>query len=324
MKNIAHFDVLDWEKEILNNELQDHNNIYLNFENTKNSDLIHNSVEILSVFVHHKINGNILKKFPNLELIVTRSTGFDHINPDDDSAKAKKLTICNVPQYGTETVAEHAFALLLSLAKNISVLDSQTKKLDLTYHDRLGFDLKFKNFLVIGAGKIGINALEIAKGFEMKLFAYDVFQNQELANKIGFEYLELNEALTKADIISIHTPYNQHTKDLLNEQALTHIKKGAVIINTARGKLLKNKDLINMLDQKKIAGIGLDTIEDEELLFKGKANQEQINLINRENVIFTPHSAYYTKEAVTRILVTTAENIKKYLQNEIQNEINLV
>src|SRR3989344_8735101 len=154
--------------------------------------------EVISPFIYSKLDKEVLSKLTNLKMIATRSTGFDHI--DASQAKSKGIFICNVPFYGENTVAEHAFALILALSRKLFDSIERAKKGDFNLEGLRGFDLNDKTLGIIGLGHIGLHVARIAKGFEMKVLAYDPKEDKKLAKKIGFEYIGLEDLLAKSDI----------------------------------------------------------------------------------------------------------------------------
>ncbi len=291
--------------------------------------------EIVSVFINSEINKNIIEALPNLKFISTRSTGFDHI--DVAYCKIKNIQVSNVPAYGSETVAEFAFALILSLSRKIFNACRQLKEDgDFSIFQLQGFDLNGKTIGVIGTGKIGKNAIRIAKGFNMNVVAYDAYPDNTYALGNGFIYASLPELLAQSDIVTIHAPYNEGTHHLINKDNIKLFKKGALLINTARGEIVDTEALLFGLKEKIIAGAGLDVLEGERILKEekellGSEHADHIKdfkilvedraLIDMPNVIVTPHIAFYSKEAEASILKTTAENIKGFI---VGNLVNLV
>ena len=275
----------------------------------------------------------VINSLVSLKYITTRSTGFDHI--DLKTCKRKNILVSNVPTYGENTVAEHTFALILALSRKIHLSWERTQKGDFSLDNLRGFDLKGKTLGVVGTGNIGRRVIRIAQGFEMNILAFDIKPNQKFAKKIGFKYVPLGYLFKNSDIITLHAPYNKTTHHLINLKALRLFKKKCYLINTARGGLCDTTALLRGLKQKIFAGLGLDVLEEEyfireerELLntaFKKtcdlKTVLENHVLINQPNVIITPHNAFNSQAALTRILDTTIENIKAFTVNK---PINLV
>lgn len=287
-------------------------------------------IDTLCVFVSSTVDKAVMDQLPNLTHIATRSTGADHINVD--YAKENDIAVSNVPAYGEETVAEFTFALLLALARKIFDAYHQVREgRDYSYKHLKGFDLNGKTLGVVGTGKIGANVIEIASGFNMNVLAYDVAPNEALAGKYGFTYTEsLNDLLKSADIVTLHVPYNEHTRHLIGEKELELLKDGAYLINTSRGEVIDTKAMIQALEEGKLAGAALDVLEgehelkEEAELVMGNPQMDTVQrlleghvLIDMPNVIVTPHIGFYTKEAEERILQTTKENIA--VMNESSN-----
>jgi D-lactate dehydrogenase len=329
---IAFFEVQDWEEEYLKKKLGGH---ILKFSNGKLSletaQQIKDS-DAISVFIYSKIDEQTIREIPNLKLITTRSTGFDHINLE--VCKKQGITVCNVPSYGENTVAEHTFALILSLSRNICKSCIRRFEQDFSIDGLEGFDLKGKTIGVIGTGQIGLHVIRIAKGFGMNVVAYDVRQNKILSEVLGFEYVSLEDLLARSDVITLHVPYIKATHHLMNKDTFKLVKKGAILINTARGSIVDTEALIEALDQKILSGAGLDVFEGEEVIKEEKQllydpkNLEVLSslvkdhiLLSKDNVVFTPHIAFYSKEALEKILETTVENIAAFVSGKPQNVV---
>ena len=199
--------------------------------------------DIISVFINSEISKEIIDLLPNLKYLTTRSTGFDHI--DVECSKSKNIKISNVPSYGSRTVAEFAFALILDLSRKVSSANKHIREeANFSIAGFQGFDLFGKTLGVIGTGKIGKNVIKIAKGFGMEIVAFDLFPDQKFAEENSFKYLTLNEVLKNSDIVTLHTPYSKDTYHLINKNNIKFFKKGAYIINTARGEILDTEALI--------------------------------------------------------------------------------
>src|SRR3990167_3881885 len=275
MKKIAFFEVKAWEANFLSKSLKDYKNHF--YPTPLDSSLLQEikDVEILSTFIYSLINKTVLAKLPKLKLIVTRSTGFDHL--DIGECQKRKIQVTNIPYYGENTVAEHTFALILSLSRNIHKSYVRTTQNNFSIEGLEGFDLKNKTLGVVGAGHIGLHVIRVAKAFGMKVLATDSNQDNFLAEVLGFHYIPFEELLAKSDIISLHLPYSPETHHLLNKKAFNQIKKGAILINTSRGGIIDTDALINALDEKILAGAGLDVLEGEELI------KEEKQLLHQKN-----------------------------------------
>lgn len=290
--------------------------------------------EILAAFVETPITADILDALPNLKLIASMSTGYDHI--DVDAATKRGIIVCNVPTYGDVTVAEHAMALILSLTRKLFPSIKRVKEGKYDFHGLRGIDLEHKTLGVIGTGKIGRQLIKRAKAFDMNIVAYDAFPNVAAAQELGFTYTELPKLLEQSDIISLHAPLLPSTEHLINKENIKQIKKGAYLINTARGALVDPEALIVALQEGILAGAGLDVLEGEHLiqneehLISGDVSPQDLRLslinkmiIENPNVIVTPHNAFNSNEAIQRIIDTTLTNIKGFCAGKPENVIKL-
>ena len=330
---VAFFEIEPWEEKYLKSRLKGFNLMFFKGKlNPRNLKKISN-VNILSPFIYSTVDKKIIDSLGSLEYITTRSTGFDHI--DLKACKGKGVLVSNVPTYGENTVAEHTFALILSLSRKTNLAWERTRRGDFSLDGLRGFDLKGKTLGVVGAGSIGRYVIKIAKGFGMNILAFDIKKDKKFAEKIGFRYVSLNYLFRNSDITTFHIPYNRKTHHLVNLENLKLFKRESYLINTARGGICQTTALLKGLKEGIFAGLGLDVLEEEcfikeerELLtavFKRnchlKTALENHILINQPNVIITPHNAFNSAEALTRILETTVENIKSFARNR---PINLV
>ena len=332
---IHYFSGEKWEEEYVRAKMPNEDIIFHDGSLATNSDITDPDAEILCTFVESKIGEAELARFPSLKLIATRSTGFDHI--DLAAAKAHGIAVVNVPFYGENTVAEFAFALLLALSRRIVEADEHVRDTGRFSTDNLrGFDLSGKTIGVVGCGHIGMHAIRMANGFDMKVLGFDAHPDDALAQKFNFTYASLPDLLATSDIITIHVPYNEHTHHLINKENIGTIKKGAYLINTARGAVVETEALVDALKNGALAGAGLDVLEEEGdmsdetvLLTAPHPKEDELKivlenhyLINHPRVIVTPHNAFNTTEAVTRILDTTIENIKNFSAGKPTNVVD--
>lgn len=288
--------------------------------------------DIVSVFIYSNVSEAVLDKLPNVKLITTRSTGYDHI--DLRACATRGVTVCNVPRYGENTVAEHAFGLILALSRRLKRAMTRTNQLDFDLEGLKGFDLKDKTLGVVGAGAIGLHAIRIGRGFGMRVLAYDAYPQGILSEVLGFEYVPLETLLAESDVISLHVPLIESTHHLINMETIRLIKRGAVLINTARGAIVDTEALVVALDEGILSGAGLDVLEGEETIKeeaqlisaalpveKLRAIVRNYALLHRDNVIITPHVAFYSVEAENRIIDTTVDNIEAFLRGEPINTV---
>jgi len=333
---IVVFELEDWEREAFERLHEEHDVELLSEPLSRENAGKHADAEVISTFIYSRPSREVLEELPNLKLIATRSTGFDHI--DLDHCEQNDVAVCNVPTYGENTVAEHVFGLLLTLSHKLDQAIDRTRKGDFSPRGLQGFDLEGKTLGVIGTGNIGRHTIRIARGFGMAVLAQDVQPDEEAARELGFEYVELDELLHRADVISLHVPSTPQTRHLLSHEQFDQMKDGVVIINTSRGDVIDNQALVRGLAEGKVQGAGLDVLPEEpvireeaELLrsvYERKHNLDALLadhvLIRLRSVAVTPHSAFNTREAVSRILETTVANIESYLKGEGQNVVNEV
>lgn len=323
-----------WQKDFFVRKLSQHELTFLDDELTEENVSSYADTEILSVFVNDKVGESILSKLPNLTHIATRSTGYDHI--DLSATKNHNVSVSNVPFYGENTVAEHAMALLLALARKLPQSMARIEDGKFTYEGLQGWDLKDKTIGIVGGGHIGMNLARMAKGFSMNVIVYDLYPVESLAQEIGFTYVPFDDLLKTSDVISLHLPLNEHTNHIIGEEAIAKMKDGVVFINTARGGLVDTEALVQGFALGKISGAGLDVLESEDLLKDeiSVATQDEDKrlsgillldhiLMEMENVIVTPHNAFNSREAVERIMQTTVDNINSVEANSPQNLVTV-
>jgi D-lactate dehydrogenase len=289
--------------------------------------------EAISTFIYSRLDRNVLELLPTLKFIATRSTGFDHI--DADVCAARGIIVCNVPSYGENTVAEHVFALLLTISHRMREAAERARSGRFSPEGLQGFDLQGKLLGVVGVGAIGRHVVRIARGFGMRVIACDVKPDPGLARELGFAYASLEDLLSQADVISLNVPATPQTERLIDAAALARMKPDAVLVNTARGGIVDAIALVEALRSGRLAAAGLDVLPDEplireeaELLSSGFAGGQDLRgliadhvLLQMPNVVVTPHSAFYTREAVGRIIATTIENIEAYVAGQPINVV---
>ncbi len=322
---LAFFELEGWEPETLKKRFPTHELTFSPlpmdnyFESARDFDIV-------SVFVNSKVDKDALARFPNLKFLTARCTGYDHI--DLKACGERKIVVSYVPGYGDNTVAEFAFSLILALTRKIYLAIDQVKETgSFDFKNLRGTDLKGKTIGVIGTGRIGKEAVKIAKGFGMKVLGYDPMPNREFADELGFSYVPLEELLKNSDVITLHAPLNEGTKHIVNMSNIGLIKKGAYLVNTARGPLVETDALVYALQNGILAGAGLDVLEEEgevkdemKFLKSAKHSENEMKtvlenhiLMRMQNVLITPHNAFNSQEAMERILETTMQNIEGFL-----------
>ncbi|UGT67942.1 hypothetical protein LTT66_33015 [Nocardia gipuzkoensis] len=289
--------------------------------------------DVLSTFIRSRLDADMLERFPKLQLVATRSTGYDHI--DLEYCAAHGITVSNVPDYGDSTVAEHVFALILALARHLVDAAERTRRGRFSQSGLRGFELRDKTLGVIGTGRIGRRVIEIAHGFGMTIVATDLHPDHTVAERLGFRYAPLHETLAAADILTLHTPATPQTVHLISDREFGLMKAGAVLINTARGRIVDVAALIRALSSGKLKAAGLDVLPEESVvgeeaeIFRGRTlGPLELRTLVAEHVLFgfpnvliTPHNAYNTDEAVHRIIDTTLQNIEAFAQGTPRNTV---
>ncbi len=329
---IAFFEIKDWEQRYLADRLLG-TTAYFESGSLDAARLAAlRDVECLSVFIYSRVTPEVLAALPALRMIATRSTGFDHI--DLEACRKRGVAVSNVPSYGENTVAEHTFALLLMLSRKVHQSYAQVRAGRVELAGLTGFDLQGKTIGVIGAGRIGLHVIRIARGFGMPVLACDVRRDPFLADLLGFRYVEMERVLGESDIVTLHCPLTPATRHLIGREQIRQMKPGALLVNTARGALVDTDALVEALESGQLGGAGLDVLEGEELikeekqLLHEKLDVERLHaavrnrvLLAREDVVFTPHNAFNSHEALVRILDTTLANLQAYRAGQPVNRV---
>lgn len=278
-------------------------------------ELVHEAegCSLISVFIRTQVSEKVIDSLTDLRMINTRSAGFDHIAAKH--AVEKGIAVTHVPSYGPHVVAEHAFCLLLACSRNLVAADrsvKEEKRFD--FEPFIGIELRGKVLGVIGTGKIGAEVMRIARGFGMKIVAFDLYQNEKLASEYNFPYLSLEDLLKRSDMVTLHLPLTPSTENLIDREALRSMKEGSILINTARGKIVDETALREALDSGRLGAAGLDVIDDE-------VHPENDPLIGSGRTVMTPHIGFFTKESINRIFEHAVETIRAYRSGKLEDEI---
>lgn len=249
-------------------------------------------VDALLSLLTDKINGDVIDAIgPQLKVVANYAVGFDNINIEESTNRG--VVIANTPSNEVnESVAEHTWSLILALANRIVEADEAIRRGAYKGWEPdlfLGTNLTGKTLGIVGMGRIGAMVARRAKGWEMDVYYNKRRKDEKLEQELGVKYLELDELLTKSDFITLHVPLTEETRHMINKDSLAKFKKGSFLINTARGSVVDEGDLVEALRSGHIAGAALDVFD----------NEPNINpeLINMENVILTPHIASATRES---------------------------
>lgn len=316
---VAWFDAEDWEKQYLKDrdpELKiDFFEKSLSEENIQKAE----DYDAVSVFVSSSIDDEMIEEL-EVSQIACRSTGFDHV--DIEKAAEKGIIVSNVPEYGGTTIAEHCFGLILSITRKIHRAIEKMEEGSFNHRDLRGTDLKGKKLGVIGTGTIGKNVIRIANGFDMHVIAHDPKPDREAEHELGYMYVELEDLLEQADIVTLHCPLVESTRHLISDEEFEKMDE-TFLVNTARGELVDTEALIRALEDDSVKAAALDVLEEECLIEDDLKMLDDLEeecdpqliledhmLMERDNVILTPHNAFNSEEAMERIVDTTVENLE--------------
>ncbi len=272
------------------------------------------SYDALVVRSSTKVNKKIIEAAKNLKVVGRAVIGVDNI--DIKVASKKGVIVMNTPFGNSITTAEHAIALIFSLARKIPQASESTHSGKWEKSKFMGSELFGKTLGLIGCGRIGSIVANRAIGLKIKVMAYDPFLSDESAKVIGVTKVDFDELLRSSDYISLHTPFTDTTKNIINKESINKMKKGIYIVNCARGGLIDERDLLNGLNEGKIAGVALDVFADEPA--------HKNILFGHEKVIVTPHLGASTLEAQENVSIQVAEQISDYLlEGSIENALNM-
>lgn len=303
--------------------------------------------EVVSGFIYSSITPEFLDAHPDLRCVATRSTATDHL--DLEACRSRGVTVCYVPGYGDTTVAEHTFALILALSRRLRETMLTPTGGRFTYEAVRGFDLDGKTLGIIGAGHIGRHVAALAQAFHMEVLAFDVVTSTP---EPGMQFVSLDQLLARSHILSLHTPLTDETRHIINRETLAKCRPGVLVINTARGALIDTGALREALDSGQVGGAGLDVLEDERVMrapasriiageivdkLHGDVNAREAYdaerlaalqevmlgdaILSKLNVVFTPHVAFNSVEAVDRLHAATVENIQAFLDGRPVNTV---
>lgn len=320
MIKIAFFDTKDYDREMFDKYNSEYNYEITYFKTKLNEEtaVLATGFDVVCIFVNDTANKVVLEKLKSLgvKLIALRCAGYNNV---EISHLPSGLGVVRVPAYSPYAVAEHTAGILLALDRKVYKSYQRTKKYNFSLDGLLGFDIHGKTVGVIGTGKIGKVFINIMNGFGANVIAYDVYQDKKAEEELNFKYTTLDEIYKNADIISLHCPLTKENHNMINKDSIAKMKKGVILLNTSRGKLINAKDLVDCLEKGMIGGVGLDVFEDEEEYFLNDMSNSYIRdaelsiLLSMPNVVITAHQAFFTKEALEKIVSTTLSNIKEYI-----------
>ena len=260
-----------------------------------------------------KVTEEVINNASRLKVVGRAGIGIDNVNVD--AASKKGIVVMNTPGGNTITTAEHAVAMMLSLARKIPQATISTKAGKWERNKFMGSEVSNKTMGIIGIGRVGSIVANRAQGLKMNVIAYDPFISREAAEKMGISLASFDEVLEKADFISVHTPLTDETRGLINASSFDKMKDGVYVINCARGGIISENDLYDAISSGKVAGAALDVFEEEP--------PKNAKLLSLDNVICTPHLGASTDEAQKNVAIAIAQQIVECLTNgEIKNAVN--
>jgi D-lactate dehydrogenase len=269
------------------------------------------------LFANDQANATTMMAFAHMgiRLIALRAAGFNNV--DLAAAREHGIVVARVPAYSPHAVAEHSFALILSLVRKVHRAYNRVREGNFSLEGLMGFDLAGKTIGIVGAGNIGSVVARIATGFGCKVLAHDPVRRPE-CERIGVQYVGFEELLGTSDMVSLHCPLNDGTRHLINSVAIERMKTGALLINTSRGAVVDTRAVIRALKRQHLGGIAIDVYEEEDALFFEDRSDEAImddqfaRLLTFPNVLITGHQGFFTVEALTSIAETTMANVDAF------------
>lgn len=320
---IAFFDAKSYDIESFNAVNKDYNfDIRYYQERLSISTVpLAKGADVVCIFVNAECDAQVIDELVNngVKLIALRCAGFNNV---DLKAAEGRIRVTRVPAYSPHAVAEYAVSLMLSLNRKIYRAVNRTRDGNFTLNGLLGFDMYGKTAGVIGMGRIAKELIKILHGFGMNVMAYDLYPDHEFAKQYDVKVVSLDELYANSDIISLHCPLTPDTKFLINQNSIAKMKKGVMIINTGRGKLINTEDLIEGLRSKQVGSAGLDVYEEEREYFYEDKSDKMIDddvlarLLMVPNVVLTSHQAFFTAEALHNIAVSTLDSVKEFAEGK--------
>ena len=320
---IAVFNTKSYDREYLDryNKQINHELIYFEAPLNHNTVNLTQGFEGVCVFVNDVIDREAMKRLSGngVRIVALRCAGFNNV--DLEAAAEYRIKVVRVPAYSPQAVAEHAVALILTLNRKTHKAYNRVRENNFSLERLTGFDLYGKTVGVIGTGQIGVAFSKIMLGFGCHVYASDLYESLEL-KQLGVLYRSFPEVLELSDIISLHCPLTKDTYHLIDNQAFAMMKDGVMLINTSRGALINTKDAIAALKRRKIGYLGIDVYEEEEKLFFNDLSESIIQddeisgLMTFPNVLITAHQAFFTKEALGQIALTTLQNLQDFEKNK--------
>ncbi len=269
--------------------------------------------EAICTFIHTFFPAAVIERLPKLKLLSTRSVGYDHI--DLGACGKRGILVCNVPDYGSHVIAEHVFALILSTLRHVPEAHLRMEQGHFDYHGLRGMALRGKTLGIIGTGRIGRKVAQIAHGFGMKILATDKCRTMELIDLLGVQYVSMDELMQQSDIITLHVPASADLTHMMDAHAFNLMKRGVILVNTARGSLIDSNALLAALESGKVGYALLDVLEHENNFEENRA------LIENPRIITTPHIAFYADDSVRNMYVDCFHMTDQWLRGETPDNV---
>jgi phosphoglycerate dehydrogenase-like enzyme len=250
---------------------------------------------------------------PALRMVSLWQTGYDNV--DLEAATKRGVVVSNVPSYAFDSVAEFVFALILNLIRKVHVADMDLRRGVFDWHCCIGNQLMGKTIGVLGTGNIGRRVIQIAHGFNMNVLSTTSHPSSDRAKALGLKFVDLNTLLSESDIVTLHIPLTPETEHMIGARELARMRPTAILINTARGKIVDESALVKTLREGRIAGAGLDVFEKEPLPMDSP-------LLDLDNVLLTPHIAFLSEESMDECTYVCIENVEMFMKGRPQNVVN--
>ena len=328
MAKIAFFSTQSYDRRFFENRTDNHQLEFFETRLKPNTVQLAKGFDGVCVFVNDRVDEEVIGQLSEIGvgLIALRCAGFNNV--DLKAAEKYNIRVMRVPAYSPEAVAEHAMALIMTLARKTHKAYVRVREGNFSLERLTGFNINRKTIGVVGTGKIGQAFVRVASGFGVKLIAFDKYPSEEM-KKLGVEYLDFDEVLAKSDILSLHCPLTPETHHLINKESLSKMKKGAMLVNTSRGKLVDTAAVIDSLKEDHLGSLAIDVYEQEEKLFFRDLSEviirdDQIaRLMIFPNVLITAHQGFFTNESLEEITRITLKNFDDYESGkESDNEVS--
>lgn len=326
---IAFFDAKPYDIESFNelNSKYGYTIKYFKFHLTSDNVVLAKGYDAVVIFVNDTVNAEMIRQLKEfgIKLIALRSAGFNNV---DLKAALNNISVVRVPSYSPHAIAEHTVALMLTLNRKVHRAYFRTRDTNFALTGLLGFDMYGKTAGVIGTGRIGKVLTQILRGFGMEVLLNDMYPDEQFATDTGSRYTDLDELYRNSDIISLNCPLTRETEFMINASSIARMRRGVMLINTGRGKLIKTADLIEGLKSGHVGSAGLDVYEEESEFFFEDLSDRVLSddvlarLLTFNNVIITSHQGFFTREAIQNIAETTLKNIDDFFAGrKLENEV---